>query len=414
MYIKRNLEEIINKYIETPEIIAIVGARQTGKTTLLKHVQENIKNSTFITFEDVKIRTLFDRDIDAFIELHINPYQHIFIDEFQYARKGGQSLKFIYDTTHNKKIFISGSSVLELTVNAVKYLAGRIFSFNLYPFGFQEYLSYKNPHLYEYYKKIEQDKKLDNVLIEKFYSLLEDFIIYGGYPRVVIAKGTEEKKEVLKNILNVYLLKDVKDSFRLADDYKIFNLIKSLSLQTGNVISYNELSSTTQQSFSLLKRSLSLIEKTYIIALLRPFFTNKRIELVKNPKVYFYDTGLRNAVIDDFKKMDARQDSGSLYENFIFTEFTKKNFNVKYWRTKSKAEVDFIINDKIPVEVKSNLNRLTIGKPLLSFIEKYKPEEAFIFNRNIVEKIKVNNTKVRFLYHFSKYEQKTIEGYQNY
>jgi len=212
----------------------------------------------------------------------------------------------------------------------------------------------------------------------------------------------------------VYLLKDVKDSFRLADDYKIFNLIKSLSLQTGNVISYNELSSTTQQSFSLLKRSLSLIEKTYIIALLRPFFTNKRIELVKNPKVYFYDTGLRNAVIDDFKKMDARQDSGSLYENFIFTEFTKKNFNVKYWRTKSKAEVDFIINDKIPVEVKSNLNRLTIGKPLLSFIEKYKPEEAFIFNRNIVEKIKVNNTKVRFLYHFSKYEQKTIEGYQNY
>jgi len=380
----------------------------------LKHVQENIKNSTFITFEDVKIRTLFDRDIDAFIELHINPYQHIFIDEFQYARKGGQSLKFIYDTTHNKKIFISGSSVLELTVNAVKYLAGRIFSFNLYPFGFQEYLSYKNPHLYEYYKKIEQDKKLDNVLIEKFYSLLEDFIIYGGYPRVVIAKGTEEKKEVLKNILNVYLLKDVKDSFRLADDYKIFNLIKSLSLQTGNVISYNELSSTTQQSFSLLKRSLSLIEKTYIIALLRPFFTNKRIELVKNPKVYFYDTGLRNAVIDDFKKMDARQDSGSLYENFIFTEFTKKNFNVKYWRTKSKAEVDFIINDKIPVEVKSNLNRLTIGKPLLSFIEKYKPEEAFIFNRNIVEKIKVNNTKVRFLYHFSKYEQKTIEGYQNY
>ena len=164
----------------------------------------------------------------------------------------------------------------------------------------------------------------------------------------------------------------------------------------------------------MLKRSLSLIEKTYIIALLRPFFTNKRIELVKNPKVYFYDTGLRNAVIDDFKKMDARQDSGSLYENFIFTEFTKKNFNVKYWRTKSKAEVDFIINDKIPVEVKSNLNRLTIGKPLLSFIEKYKPEEAFIFNRNIVEKIKVNNTKVRFLYHFSKYEQKTIEGYQNY
>jgi predicted AAA+ superfamily ATPase len=401
MYIKRDLEGKIKKYLSSPEIIAVVGARQTGKTTLLKHIQQDMEKSQFITFEDVQIRALFDNDIKAFIGLYVNPYKYIFIDEFQYAKDGGRSLKLIYDTVKEKKIFISGSSVLDLTVRTVKFLTGRIFSFTLYPLTFQEYLSYKDRDLYDYLSQKSKGKKLNDVLIERFHSDLEDLIIYGGYPRVVISKDDEERQEVLRNILNIYLLKDIRDILGLTDDYKVLTMIKALALQTGNMVSYQELSTITQQALPFIKKNLNLLEKTFIIQLLKPYFTNKRVELVKNPKVYFYDTGLRNAVIGDYRRLNLRQDRGILYENFIFTELAKKNLSLKYWRTKSKAEVDFIVGDRTPVEVKSALAKNVIGKSLFSFIEKYHPENAYIFNKDIFDAVKVSRTTVRFLYHFS-------------
>lgn len=400
MYIKRDLEGKIRKYLDAPEIIAVTGARQVGKTTLLKHIQEELDKSIFITFEDISIRALFDTDIKAFIALYIEPYKNIFIDEFQYSKNGGPFLKLIYDTVKDRKIFISGSSILDLTINAVNHLSGRIFSFILYPLTFQEYLHYKDTDLYEY-SNGTKDEKLNPLVTERIYAHLAEFILYGGYPRVAIAKDNEEKREVLRNILNIYLLRDIRDIIGLTDDYKMLSLMKALSLQAGNVISYQELSTVTAQNFSDLRKNLNLLEKTYIISLLKPYYTNKRIEIIKNPKVYFYDTGMRNAVIDDFRKMDLRQDAGNLFENHIFTEFTKKNYTLKYWRTKSKAEVDFIINDKIPVEVKSAPGKMAISKSLRSFIGKYHPAEAYIFNKNLFETIKINDTNIRFLYHFS-------------
>lgn len=401
MYIKRNLEDTIQKYLTAPEIVAIIGARQVGKTTLLQRIHEGLEGSTFITFEDTEIRGLFDRDIKAFISIYIRPYKYIFIDEFQYAKTGGQSLKFIYDTVKDKKIFISGSSVLDLTVKTVKHLAGRILAFTLYPFSFREFLKTRNQELYHYLVKEDRRAILDEVLRKKTYGLLEEFILFGGYPRVVVAETREEKQEVLRNILNIYLLRDVRDIFGLTDDYRVLNLIKALSLQIGNIISFEELSAITHQGAHAVKNNLNLLEKTYIIRLLRPYFTNKRTELVKNPKVYFLDTGLRNSAVNDFKGLNLRQDKGSLYENFIFSELVKKDMELKYWRTKSKAEVDFIVNDRTPVEVKSVLSRATIGKALLSFIEKYQPDTAFVLNENILETKMVAKTRIEFAYLFS-------------
>lgn len=134
----------------------------------------------------------------------------------------------------------------------------------------------------------------------------------------------------------------------------------------------------------------------------KPFFTNKRIELVKNPKIYFYDTGLRNVVIDDFRQMEMRQDKGALWEDFIYAELIKKGVDVKYWRTKAKAEVDFILNDKIPVEVKSTPTKTVVGKSLYSYIEKYNPAAAYIFTRKTEESFKIGDTAVHFLHHFAK------------
>ncbi len=401
MYIKRTLEDTIQKYLTVPEIIAVIGARQVGKTTLLQRIHEGLEDSSFITFEDAEIRGLFDRDIKAFISIYIRPFRYIFIDEFQYAKTGGQSLKFIYDTVKDKKIFISGSSVLDLTVKTVKHLAGRILAFTLYPFSFREFLNTRNPELYNYLAGEGRHGRIDEALLRKTYGLLEEFIIYGGYPRVVIAETGEEKQEVLRNILNIYLLRDVRDIFGLTDDYRVLNLIKALSLQIGNIVSFEELSAITQQGASAVKSNLNLLEKTYIIRLLRPYFTNKRTELIKNPKVYFLDTGLRNSVLSDFKGLNLRQDKGALYENFIFSELVKKDLNLKFWRTKSKAEVDFIINDRIPVEVKSALSRATIGKALFSFIEKYQPDSAYVLNEKIIETKMADKTRVEFAYLFS-------------
>lgn len=401
MYIIRDIEGTIRRYLNTPEIIALVGPRQAGKTTLLQRIHEGLKDSIFITFEDLEIRALFDRDIKAFIEIYVRPYKYIFIDEFHYATEGGQALKFIYDTVKGKKIILSGSSVLELTIKAVRYLTGRILVFPLYPLSFREFFRFRAPELYEYCKKEKGYSRLNDTIVTNIRRLIEEFILYGGYPRVVISKDVEERKLILKNILNIYLLKDVKDIVGIAEDYRIFNLIKALAVQTGSIISYQELCTTTQQTFSTLKRYLNLLEKTYVVNFIRPFFSNRRTEIVKNPKVYFLDTGLRNSVLRDFNLLWSRHDRGVLLENFIFSEIFKKERLINYWRTKSGAEIDFIIDERIPVEVKSTLAGYKIGKPLFSFIEKYHPERAYIFNDNLTGKKTVNSTSVYFVYHHS-------------
>lgn len=401
MYVERDLERKIKEYLSAPEIISVVGARQAGKTTLLRHLQSGIPDSSFLTFEDIEIRELFDLDIKSFIELHIRPARVIFIDEFQYSKKGGPGLKFIYDTVPGRKLIISGSSSLDLTVKAVEHLAGRILSFTLYPFSFREVLRSKEERLSKLFESRLQFGRIEPPLLERLQKYYRDFVIYGGYPRVATALGDEEKKEVLKNIFQIYLLRDVRDILGLVDDYKMLGLVKALALQAGQAISYNELAKLTQQNIPAVKRQMNFLEKTYIASFLRPYFRNKRTELVKNPKVFFLDTGLRNAVIRDFKPVSERQDKGALYENSVFLELLKEDRSVKYWRTKSKAEVDFVVDDRIPLEVKSSLSRPIVGKSLHSFIAKYQPDHAFILSEAFFEHLRIQKSMVHWRYLFS-------------
>jgi predicted AAA+ superfamily ATPase len=179
MYIQRSLESVIRKYLAGPEYLAVTGARQAGKTTLLRHIQETVKNSVFLTFEDIEIRALFDKDVKSFIKLYVEPHRFLFIDEFQYAKKGGQSLKFIFDTVPGKKIIVSGSSALDLTIAAVKHLAGRILSFTLYPLSFQEFLSFKDPALFQI--RAESKGRLEKPVIDRIRKILDEFVVFGGY-----------------------------------------------------------------------------------------------------------------------------------------------------------------------------------------------------------------------------------------
>jgi predicted AAA+ superfamily ATPase len=401
MYIHRSLEPIIKKYLSGPEYIALLGARQAGKTTLLKHIMDQVPDSVFLTFEDVDLRALFDKDIKAFIKLHVEPHQTIFIDEFQYARKGGPSLKFVFDTVPGKKIVVSGSSALDLTIAAVKHLAGRILSFTLYPLSFREFLSFKDPALFGLLEEYA-DHRLEEPILEKAGAWLDEFIVFGGYPRVAIAQDADERRTILKNIFSIYLMRDVRDILGLIDDYQLLSLVKALALQIGNIVSYHELSNLLQMKAPPVKKFLGLFEKTYILQLLKPFFSNKRIELVKNPKVFFVDTGLRNSIVGDFRALRERPDRGALMENYHFSEFLKADRVAKFWRTKSKAEVDFVVDDRLPVEIKSSLARPVAGKSLRSYIDKYAPPEAFVFNDGLFETTRIEKTAVHFRYQFSK------------
>lgn len=369
-YINRDLEKTIKKYLSSKEIIAVVGPRQCGKTTLLQYITKDLKKINSISFDDSKTLRLFEEDIDSFIEKHVKNYNYLFIDEVQYSKDSGKKLKFIHDST-KIKILISGSSAPDLSIQNLKYLVGRIFIFHLYPFSFSEFLKAKSPALENIYKKAnyktEIQKQLNKLLIE--------YITYGGYPRVVLSKTQEEKKLTLDNIYNTFLLKEIKEILQLSENDKLISLMKALSLQIGNLINYEELSNVTGFSFAQLKKYLKILEETYICQRLSPFFTNKRTELIKIPKIYFIDLGLRNTCINNFNT--ERTDKGAMLENFIFSELIKKEKQIKFWRSKGGAEVDFILEDKIPIEVKTKSTK-NIPKSLHSFIEKYKPKKGFI------------------------------------
>ena len=382
MYIQRHLENDIRKYIKSREIIAVIGPRQSGKTTLLRHVFKNMKNAVFLDFEDRDTLELFTQDIKSFIDLYVKKYKYLFIDEFQYAKDGGKQLKYIYDN-HKIKIFVSGSSATSLSIQSIKYLVGRIFIFHLYPLSFDEYLNYKDPDIYRIYFK----NRLTKPVIERIMPNFNEFCVFGGYPKVVLTKDKKEKEVILRNIYNTYFLKEIKEILNLPEDYKLTKLIHTLSLQIGNIINYNELSSITGFSYKDLLNYLNVLEKTFVSIRSYPYHTNKRLEISKSPKIFFIDNGFRNIVIKNFMSLKDRQDKGMIYENFIASELVKREFAIKYWRTKSKAEVDFVVETKgniVPIEIKSNMTSPNITRSFTSFLDKYKPKKSFVLSENFV------------------------------
>lgn len=387
MYVNRFLERELSKYIKSREILAVVGPRQCGKTTLLRHIFKDLQKAIFLDFEDREALELFEEDIKSFGELYAKPHDYLFIDELQYAKDGGRKLKYLYDT-YRTKIVVSGSSVSALAIQSIKYLVGRIFVFNLYPFSFEEYLSYKEQRLYSIYA----EDRLSKPIIERIMPYFSEFCLFGGYPRVVLAGNREEKETVLRNIYNTYFLKEVKEILNLPEDHKLSKLLTALALQIGSLINYNELCDVTGFNHNELTNYLNVLEKTFITLRSMPFYTNKRTELVKAPKIFFMDNGFRNTVIKNFQPIRSRQDKGALYENFVASELLKGGHDVKYWRSKSKAEVDFVIEKRgsaIPIEIKSDLKRPKLSKSFLSFVDKYKPKKSFVLSEKFKERGKV-------------------------
>lgn len=331
LFIKRKIDTKIQDYLKMPEILAIVGPRQAGKTTYLKNLC-TIKNGLFISFEDIDILNLFNNDIKSFARTHVEGNDLICIDEFQYAKNGGKNLKYLYDTYKNKKIIISGSSVIDITIHAIKFLVGRVIVVNFWPFDIDELrIVFKNINdakLYEYYST------------------------FGGYPRVALAKDDDERKLILKNIYNTYFLREVKDILGLIDEYKIEKLLMYIAQTVGSTINYSKVANSCDIDERSVRKYIEFMNQTYVAYTCRPFFTNKLKEIVKQPKLYFYDNGFYNHVLgfDSLK--------GSKLEQTIVSELIKNNCDIKYWRTKAGSELDFVVykDNKIvtAIEAKSS------------------------------------------------------------
>ena len=386
MYIKRDLEDKIRNYLKSPEIIIVLGPRQSGKSTLLQNIFKDLSDANFLDFEDVDILSQFESDVKTFASLHVETFRYVLLDEIQYVQNFGKNMKFLYDTYKDKvKFIVTGSSATDFYLKGLKYLVGRAFIFHLYPFSFREFLAFKNSRLISLVQK--------SALQPELSKLIEEVVVFGGYPRVVLADTIDEKKIILKNIYNLLVQREIAGLTKLMNQQKIITLVRLLALNTANLINYSHLAQQSSLKFTELKGLLSLLEKTFVANLIPPFFTNKRLEIVKNPKVFFIDTGLRNAVINNFSIL--RPDIGALYESFVFGELLKQDLKINFWRSKSKTEVDFVTEydgEHIPIEVKYGQSKIT--RSFRSFIEHYHPRVGFVFNNQINNQTVINNTVV--------------------
>ncbi len=330
MKIKRIIKEKIIKNIkETDKISIIYGPRQVGKTTLSEEIIKDLKLKTlFVNADQIKFVDVFSsRDLDKMKSV-VSGYELLFIDEAQRVADIGVNLKILHDEIPELKIIATGSSSFELVNKVSEPLTGRVWSYNLFPLAFCEL------------KNIYNDFELEN--------LLESVLIYGAYPEVFLAKNNQDKEDQLGEISRSYLYKDILDLQDIRQSDKIDDLLKLLAFQIGNEVSINELASTLGISHETVSRYINLLEKTFIIFRLSGFSRNLRKEASKMDKIFFYDLGIRNAMIDNFKTLKDRNDTGALWENFLIIERMKflaysgaKNSRY-FWRTHTGAELDYV------------------------------------------------------------------------
>lgn len=424
IYFHRILLDRITKWIDRKEIFVIKGPRQSGKTTLLNIIREyllknkniNPQNIIYLTFEDRDILSAFERDPKEYIKNHLTGKSgkiFFLIDEFQYLKQGGQKLKLLYDIYDNVKFIITGSSSLELTGNTAKYLVGRMFSFHLFQFSFQEFLETKESNLCNAYLEnsgifrdfVEYGKlfKIKEDIYEKFLSkYLEEYMRFGGYPEVIKTADMETKKMILKNIYNAYVTKDIIELLRIQDISSFRDIVTLLANNMGGLVNYNHLAQDGRTYFRQLKQYLSVLEETFIIRILRPYCKSITTELKKNPKIYFVDSGLRNYVVNNFNELNLRQDAGKLAENVVLAElYGADNVQIKHWRTLGKAEVDFILDYKkeiVPVEVKySMLKSPELSRGFRNFVNEYNPSKAVVLTKGYWNIVRFNKTNVAFI-----------------
>jgi len=378
MYTEREIKDKFEKVSGVYPIVAVVGARQAGKTTFLKE-QIKEKKSSYLLFDDPDVRQLFEEDIKKFENQYISEKEVSVLDEVQYCKDPGRKLKYLADS--GRKLWITSSSEIILSKKVLSYLVGRVSIIKLYAFSLKEFL------------KLKKQKEFTKEILER---IIWEHATYGGYPKVGLVDDVELKKIILKDLYDTMVLKDIARTFSIDDIDSLERFVKHLSLNIGGIASYDRLANDLNLSFQTIKKYADAMEKSYLIARIYPFFNNKTKEIIKQPKIYFLDTGVRNVISKEFPN----ELEGKLFENYVLSELIKAGFSVKYWRTKTGSEVDFIIekdSEVIPVEVKLSSDANSLGG-LNSFIKIYKPKKAFVvFYKGKTSKSRIDGCEIFYV-----------------
>jgi len=380
--IRRKLFEDLQAHLLKKEYSIITGARQTGKSTLLKQLEAYCKQMEIpVVFLNLENKTIL-------AELNENPLNILkfmpeankktvaLVDEIQYLDDPSNFLKLLYDEHSEQiKVVATGSSAFYIDHQFRDSLAGRKKLFHLYTCSFDEYLLLNGKsHLLKEMNRLLKTADFKSTLIDYLRIEWESYMIYGGYPAIITEPDKQEKINRLKEIRDSFVTRDILES-GVMNETAFYNLFRILAGQTGSLVNINELSSTLRIKNETVDNYLTILQKCYYIALAKPFYRNLRKELIRMPKVFLLDTGLRNCLLNNFHPLAERTDKGELWENTVFRILADKSGvdTIQYWRTSGGNEVDFVLSDGVElkaIEVKYDKNQLKVNKYRL-FTETY-------------------------------------------
>ncbi len=328
MIIPRTIKQSIKDHLKDNKVVVIYGSRQVGKTTLVVDILKDVKEKyLFLSGEDRKNKWLSSQSIDVLRE-NIGNNKLLIIDEAQKIDNIGLNLKLIVDHIKNIKVLVTGSSSFDLSNQVGEPLVGRKWQFNLFPISQLE--------LNKIEEKFETKSNLNNRLV------------YGSFPEVIINNNINQKREILNSLVDNYLFKDLLQYNQIKKADKILDLLKLLCWQIGKEVSLTELANSLDLNSRTVEKYLDLLEKVFVIKKINGFSRNLRKEVTKNSRYYFYDNGIRNAIINNFNEIENRNDLGDLWENYLFIERLKKQeykriySNNYFWRTYDKKEIDLV------------------------------------------------------------------------
>ncbi len=347
-----------NTLLKGGKVLIIYGARRVGKTTLVKGWlnKTNLK-SLFVSGDNIRVRSILSSEDFSLINEFVGNYALVVIDEAQQIPRIGKGLKIIVDENPEIKVIATGSSSFDLSRQVGEPLTGRKRTIRLFPIAQKELTQHMN--------RFELKERL------------EEYLIFGSYPEVILCETKKEKTRVLTELVDSYVLKDILSFERLKNPDQLLKLLKLLAFQVGNLVSLNELGNQLSMNVRTVSRYIDLLEKSFIIYRLGPYSSNLRKEIAKKNKYYFYDNGIRNAVILQMNALSDRNDLGALWENFIMAERMKKLhyedvfYNRYFWRNYNGREIDLLEekNGKL-MAFEFKWNKTKAGIPN-DFIKKY-------------------------------------------
>ena len=407
--IRRRILQALEAHLLAPEMTLLIGPRQVGKTTLIQMLLRGVEakghRTVFFNLDIEEDMHWFDsqrRFLDRleFLVGKTGKLVYVAIDEIQRKNDAGRFMKGLYDMGLPYKFILSGSGSLELKEQIAESMMGRKREFFIAPVSFAEFVDYRTD--YAFTDRLGQYGQMEP---ERLSGHLSEYLNYGGYPRVIVAQGREEKRQVMREIYTSYVDRDISALLRLARPDAFRKMLAMLASQSGQRLNLTTLSSQLGISTPTLKNYLYYAEKTYSIVLAQPFFRNSQKEIIKAPAPYFIDLGLRNLVLNKWGTLSDASDFGFVFQNMVHHILCLRypNTPIRFWRTVDKAEVDFVVEDDahgglFPVEVKyGSLRRPEITRSMRSFIEKYHPKEAWIVNMALDHTESVGDTLVRFI-----------------